>query len=378
MVANHSHGKGHHIIAFYGFRGGPGGVSNVMANLMNAVAQIGLAVDVLLNRTDIPELPILHPSIRLVELGEGGSVRRILHLARYLKREKPSVLLTNREPANRVAVVARMLSRVPTRLVFRVGMAISSALERRSRIKRAMRVAAMRYCYHRADVVVANAEDVARDIHTVTGVARECIHVIDNPTVDERIFTLAGEVPEHPWFSGTGVPVILGVGRLVRQKDFATLISAFVAVRKERPCRLVILGEGRDRPVLEKLIDSFSLGSDVSLPGFVANPFAYMRRADLFVLSSAWEGSPNVLIEALALGTPCISTDCPGGSRDILAGGRYGPLVPVGDVRAMSEAILQTLGKPPDRAVTAAAANRFLAPVCARRYLDAMGCGDRS
>jgi glycosyltransferase involved in cell wall biosynthesis len=148
---------------------------------------------------------------------------------------------------------------------------------------------------------------------------------------------------EHPWF-GPGLPaVILSVGRLTSQKDFCTLIKAFAKVRQTNPSRLLILGDGEDRSALETLVDQLGLREDVSLPGFVANPYPYMTRADVFVLSSRWEGLPGVLIEALYCGAPLVSTDCPSGPREILADGKYGKLVPVGNMDRLAQAIEATL-----------------------------------
>jgi glycosyltransferase involved in cell wall biosynthesis len=360
-------------IAFYGFRGGAGGLSHVMLNLINALAAQGRRVDLLLNATNIPELAGLHADVRVVELGQAGTPGRIRLLSRYLKRERPYALLCNREPANRIATVARMVSDVPVLLVFRVGMAISVALGRRHLIKRALRRAGMRYCYPRADVIIANAHAVARDIEVILRIPRERITVLANPTVSDEMFDQAREEPGHPWFDDGGPPVMIGVGRLMRQKDFVTLIRAFAQVRRTRPCRLVILGEGKERAALERLIAEHGLDGDVALPGFVANPFAHMARATLFVMSSAWEGSPNVLIQALALGIPSVATDCPGGNREILADGRFGPLVPVGDVDAMAVAMTSVLDRPLPAEVLREAVAPFRVSTAVAAYLAAMG-----
>ncbi len=343
-----------------------------MLNLMHGVLDHGVAVDLLLNNTDIPELSDVRPGIRVVELGRVDGLRRVPALVRYLNRERPSALLVNREPANRTATMARALSKTPTRVAVRVGMAISIALKRRSFIKRWMRRRGIVYCYRRADCIIANATDVAEDIESVTGIPLDRIHVINNPTVAPELFQQAEEPVEHPWFAPGAPPVVLGVGRLARQKDFPTLLRAFARVRARRECRLVILGEGKERAALEALTAELGVGEDADFPGYAANPFAYMSRASLFVLSSAWEGSPNVLIQAQALGLPSVATDCRGGSRHILADGRYGPLAPVGDADALSREMLRTLDDPPDKAFIQTAADRFRADACARQYLRAM------
>jgi glycosyltransferase involved in cell wall biosynthesis len=140
--------------------------------------------------------------------------------------------------------------------------------------------------------------------------------------------------------------VILGAGRLTAQKDFPTLIRAFALARAAQPMRLILLGEGELREPLRALAADLGIAAQVDLPGFVENPYAFMSRAHVFVLSSAWEGFGLVLVEAMACGTPVVSTDCPAGPAEILMGGRFGRLVPVGDAGAMAEAIRATLADP--------------------------------
>jgi glycosyltransferase involved in cell wall biosynthesis len=360
-------------IAFYGFRGGAGGLSHVMLNLINAVSELGVRVDILLHRTDIPELEYLHPSVRTVTLGQRGGVRKVFSLMSYLRVSRPDAILVNREPATRTATMAKILTGSRVKVVIRVGMAISSALERRGAVKRFLRRAGIVYCYRRAQVIIANASKVADDIVAVTALPREAVTVLDNPTVTSDILQLSAMPSGHPWLDEAGPPIILGVGRLVRQKDFHTLIAAFAKVRRQRNCRLVLLGEGKDRQKLESFAQKLGVASDVAMPGFVTNPFAYMKRASVFVLSSAWEGSPNVLIQAMAIGTPSVSTDCPGGSHEILGAGRYGPLVPVGDDGALANGIVQCLENPIPAEKLQAAVHRFRADKCAKDYLAVMG-----
>jgi glycosyltransferase involved in cell wall biosynthesis len=197
--------------------------------------------------------------------------------------------------------------------------------------------------YPWADAIVANSRGVAEDLMKLTGLPRDKIQVIYNPVVTPELFAKAEEPLDHPWFRPGEPPVILGVGRLTQQKDFPTLIRAFALVRKERPARLMILGEGEERPKLEALVRELRLEEDVALPGFVENPYKYMKRAAVFVLSSKWEGLPTVLIEALALGTQVIATNCPSGLEEVLEGGRWGRLVSVGDFAGLAQAILDRL-----------------------------------
>jgi len=191
--------------------------------------------------------------------------------------------------------------------------------------------------------VVAVSRGVQRDLLRYTRVSAERVVLIYNPSYTNRLLELREQPVEHPWFALGEPPVVLGVGRFYPQKDFSTLIKAFALVRAQRPARLVILGEGPLRPQLEALAQQLGVADQVSMPGFVENPFAYMRRAAVFVLPSQYEGLPNVLIQAMACGCPVVSTNCPSGPEDILDNGKYGHLVPVGDVEAIANAILRVL-----------------------------------
>jgi glycosyltransferase involved in cell wall biosynthesis len=178
---------------------------------------------------------------------------------------------------------------------------------------------------------------------------------------------------EHPWLAKDAPPVVLGVGRLTEQKDFPTLLCAFTEVAKQRDARLIILGEGQLREALREQARQLGIADKVAFPGFTDNPWAWMRRSAVFVLSSRWEGSPNTLTEALALGTPVVSTDCPSGPRELLSGGDIAPLVPMGDITALSEAILSTLSNPPEAATLVNAVKDYHQDVSAKGYLDALG-----
>ncbi len=362
-------------VAFYGFRGGRGGLSHVMLNLMNEMAGQGLNVHILLNNPEIPELKQLHPAVKKVLLGDAGGPGRIFSLAAWLKERGPDVLFSNREPANRTSVIAKMISGSRTKVAFRVGMPMKRALQRRNLVKRWLRQSYIRFSYNRADVIIANAKGVAEDIAVVTGLPLTRINVLPNPTVSRLLFEKAGEDIDHPWLERGQPPVIMGVGRLARQKDFPTLIKAFSMVKKQTQTRLMILGEGKERAALQDLIDSLGLTDSVELYGYCPNPFALLKRAALFVLSSAWEGLPNVLIEAMALGVPVVATDCRSGPAEILDKGRYGRLVPVGNAEEMAGAILAALSDPPAREVLQRAAGRYEASRCTLAYIKALGLG---
>jgi glycosyltransferase involved in cell wall biosynthesis len=224
-----------------------------------------------------------------------------------------------------------------------------------------------------ADGIIAVSQGVAADIKHQFGIPTEKIAVIPNPTVTPEIHRLAALPVEHPWLKQKRLPVILSVGRFSKAKDYPTLIRAFAMLRKQLPCKLILLGEGRKREKLLGLAASLNVSEDIDLPGFDPNPYAYLRQADLFVLSSQREGSPNALIEALAVGIPVVSTDCNSGPSEILRNGKYGPLVTVGDAQSLAHAMGQTLTDPPSRDFLRQAVAPYQYDLSACRYLHTFG-----
>jgi len=360
-------------LAVFASFSGEGGVERMVLNLIEGFAGRGVAVDLIAIRAESAHLDVLPAGVRLVDLGVRHSALAALPLARHLRRERPAALLAAKDRAIRAAVAARALAGVPCRIVGRLGTNLSAALEGRAGIARWSRVAPMRRFYAGVDHVVCVSEGVMADTARLTGLPASRLSVVRNPVVTPRLATLAVERVDHPWMEDDAVPLVLGAGRLTEQKDFPTLVRAFARLRAERPARLAILGEGRARARLEQLAAELGVARDVALPGFTPNPYAWMARARLFVLSSAWEGSPNVLTEALALGVPSVATDCPSGPREILAGGRWGPLVPVGDDAALARAMAETLDAPLPADRLRAAVAAYARDAAAAAYLDLLG-----
>lgn len=354
---------------------GEGGVERMVLNLVEGFAARGLLVDLLAIRADSAHLGALPAGVRLLDLGVRHSGLAILPLARYLRQHQPAALLVAKDRAIRAAVVARGLAGSRVRIVGRLGTNLSAALEGRAGLARWARTAPMRLFYPRVEHVVCVSQGVLEDTRALTGLPAERLSVIRNPVVTPRLEALAAEAVDHPWAADAAVPLILGAGRLTEQKDFPTLVRAFARLRAERPARLVILGEGRQRGALEALAGELGVAADLVLPGFAPNPYAWMSRARLFVLSSAWEGSPNVLTEALALGVPSVATDCPSGPREILAGGRWGPLVAVGDDVALARAMAATLDAPQPPEALRAAVAEYTRDAAVAAYLRVLGLG---
>jgi glycosyltransferase involved in cell wall biosynthesis len=358
------------IALFLSFSG-KGGVERMMRNLAGGMAAAGHRVDLLTVKAAGPfaagDLPA---GVRRVDLGTAHTLSSLPALARYLRSERPAALLAAKDRANRVAILARRMAGVPTRVVVRMGTTVSASLAEGGRLKRWAWFLAMRRIYPYADGIVAVSSGVAADMVRITGLPPERFTVIPNPVISPALFEMAAAPPDHPWLSEKRLPVVLGVGRLTRQKDFPTLIEAFARIQTAIPSRLVLLGEGRDRKDLEGLAVRLGVADSVDLPGFVDNPYAYLGRADLFVLSSVWEGSPNVLTEAMGLGVPVVAADCPSGPREVLDGGRIAPLVPMGDPAAMADAMAAVLAKPPERSVLQGAVSAFTVDESARAYLE--------
>ena len=319
-----------------------GGAEHTTLKLAQGLARQGNAVDLVLAQAKGPYLEQVPESVRVVDLKAPRLLISLPALVRYLQRERPQAMLAVMNHTNLIALWAKRFANVNTRMVVSERNTLAPRVAEKIRPSDRGLVWLIKHYYRWADAIVAVSESVADDLSHI-GLPRDRIQVIYNPVITPELLKLAPAPVQHPWFQPDQPPVILAVGRLKPQKDFSTLLRAFAQVRKVHPARLLILGEGPKRKDLEALVTELGLTSDVSLPGFVINPYAYMTQASLFVLPSRWEGLPGVLIEALYCGTPLIATDCPGGSRDILNQGQYGQLVPVGDVPALSQAMLTAL-----------------------------------
>jgi glycosyltransferase involved in cell wall biosynthesis len=363
-------------IACFFSTSGHSGVDRAAKHLIPALARRGYRVDLLKVRRHGPHLDAIPDGVTVVDLGSRHTYACVPALVRYLRRERPAVMLSDKDRVNRTALlaglIARRLAGVPTRLVFSSGTTISIDLATRGALERWVQRNSMGRLYPFADQVIVTSAGVADDMARYTGLARERIRVVPSPVVPASLFTEALARPDHPWLGRSDVPLILGAGELCGRKDFETLLRAFALVRAQRPCRLMILGQGRARERLLALAAELGVAEDVGLPGFVPEPYAFMAHADLFAFTSRWEGLGFVIIEALAVGTPVVATNCPSGPREILQDGRIGHLVPVGDDAALAAAMLQTLEAPPPEALLRDAARPYEIEASTDAYLDAM------
>ena len=327
-----------------------GGAERAMVNLTKGLIEQGVAVDLLLGKDGgNAYLDSIDPRVQIVRLNYKRTLFSIPSIVKYLKAEQPAAIISAADYTNIAITIAKRLSAVPSKVMiceqntpsyFRGSYTIDRQLIRR------LNPILIRLFYPLADQIIAVSQGVAADLAKISGISESRIQVVHNPIVTPDILQKSNSPVEHEWFTPGSPPVILGIGRLSLQKDFATLIKAFGLVQKQRPANLLILGEGEQRSTLEALIQKLGVESSVQLAGFVDNPFAYLKKAEVFVLSSESEGLPSVLIEALSVGTSVVSTDCPCGPSEILEQGRYGKLVPVGDVNALAQSILSVLSTP--------------------------------
>jgi glycosyltransferase involved in cell wall biosynthesis len=346
-----------------------GGAERVALLLAQGMARSGHSVDLVLMIASGAYINQIPDGVRLINLNCSRLWTSTAALVRYLRRERPNALIGFMPLANGIAGWAKLASRVPTKLIFTEHNVVSLVFGDVDLRRYWALQFPIRFMYRFADRIVAVSNGVADGLRKLPGVISKNVHVIYNPAYMPAIEENAHALSEHPWLMDRAIPVLLSVGRLVKQKDFATLIRAFDLVRRVRPARLIILGEDQERQALEQLVADLGLASLVRMPGFVSNPWGWMSRASVFVLSSQHEGFGNVLVEAMACGTPVVSTDCPSGPSEILDNGVYGELVPVGNSGELAAAILRTLDSSVAPEILKHRARQFSEELAVERYL---------
>lgn len=318
-----------------------GGAERITINLAHNFAARGHDVDLVVAGLSGELKDRVSEDVRIVDLGRPRTLTALPSLVAYLRRERPRALLSALGHANVVALWAARFAgfRGPVVVAEHTQLQPSIPLS-----KGALFAFTVRLTYKRAHRVIAVSHGTELSLRKFAGIKADQIEVIYNPVLpDDHIYMRRQTEPRPEQLGVTGTPVFLAIGRLSAEKNFELLLNAFHRVRSRVPARLVILGEGPERPALEHLITSLEMHSDVSLPGFVPDPIPYLEHADAFVMSSDHEALPTAMIEALAIGIPIVSTDCPTGPREVLAGGEFGVLVPPGDASALADAMLMSL-----------------------------------
>lgn len=360
-------------IAIFVATSGHSGVDRTMQNLIPAFARRGYLVDLLKVRKHGPELVTIPPGVRIIDLGTSHVYSSFFALWRYLNNYRPVAMLTDKDRVNRTALLARFVSKSTPKLALSCGTTLSVDLSGRGPFERWMTRHSFGKLYPYADNLLVISKGSADDLADYTGFPRERIEVVPAPVIPAALLTETRPRPAHPWFQPGEPPVILGVGKLAPGKDYMTLIRAFAKVRKAKECRLVIIGKGKQEGELYALAEALGVRNDVDLPGFQPNAYDFMAHAALFVHTSLLEGLGFVIIEALAVGTPVVATDCPSGPREILQEGKYGPLVPVRDHERLAEAMLATLNHPHPAEFLKEAAQPYEIERSATAHLAAMG-----
>lgn len=349
-----------------------GGAEKAMLYLAQNFIERGLKVDLLLPRAEGQFLEQVPPEVRLIDLKSRWVPASIPKLVRYLRTNCPQTLLAALHYPAEIAILAKYLARSKTRVIVSEQNTLSFEAKNIKQLSVRLNPLGAKLFYPWADGITAVSQGVAKDLARVAAIPLERIDVIYNPVFYPEIVVKSQETVDHPWLQPGEPPVIVGAGRLHPQKDFPTLIRAFERVRRVQPARLMILGIGPQEAELRALTRELGIDSEVVFPGFVQNPYKYMAQAAVFVLSSAWEGFGNVLVEAMGVGTPIVSTNCPGGPAEVLGHGKYGWLTPVGDSEAVARAILKVLGgevKP----VNSQWLEQFTLETCSQKYLEVLG-----
>lgn len=318
-------------------------------NLANHFSAVGIEVTLLVFRDEGPLRQDVDDGVQILALNthSRNPYRKLAHTLRALN---PDSVLTMYRKANTAVGISRFWYS-DYRLVVREANTIHDIM-RKNPLRRWKNLTKLRLAYRQADGLIANTHHVIEDLEQHGVVPRGQIQYIPNPVHIARISALAAEDPGHPWLADQrSERVLMTSGRLHTQKNQALLLEAFAKAREAHgDLRLIILGEGELRRPLEQQAEGLGIREHVDLPGFVRNPYAWYRAADLFILPSNREGFPNVLVEAMACGTPVIATDCPGESATILEHGRHGKLVAQGDRAQLTAAILDSLENPADDA----------------------------
>jgi glycosyltransferase involved in cell wall biosynthesis len=345
---------------------GGGGTERVAIRLMDAFLRAGHEVDLVLMQREGELLDQVPDGVKLFILGTGRIRGAVRPLIRYFRDRKPHAIQVRMWPLTVAALIARQLSGAKVRIVVSDHAALSKQYGHRPSAFLLLKLTT-RLFYPKADARVVVAKGSADDLARLSGIDRESIDVIYNPVTAPPADLVGTGEAETLWGASSGR--ILSVGNLKQQKNHALLIRSFARLRRRRPAKLMILGEGELRGDLIALAQAEGVAQDVILPGFRSDPWPFYASADLFVLSSDYEGYPNVLVEAMRSGLTVVCTDCESGPREILADGRFGSLVPVGDEAALGDAMERALESPTDPALLRERAEHLSGSATSERYL---------
>ncbi|MCH8549099.1 MAG: glycosyltransferase [Balneolaceae bacterium] len=347
-----------------------GGAQRVVLNLAEGLVGLGIEVDLILVKKKGDLLSQIPAGVRLVNLGKNRTLTSLLSLIKLVRKKRYSALITFMNYVNTSVLLTKPFLPKETKLVITEHNTLSTKLDGGGvKVSQKVKLYLMKILYPKADKMVAVSGGVAENVSLTIGIENQ-FEIIYNPIVNQKLkeITKADNRVAFPW-DHNQEPVIIGVGRLTRQKNFRNLIEAFHIVNRDVPSRLAIFGEGELREDLEILVTQLNLQHRVWMPGFVDNVYDYMKASDLFVLSSSWEGFGNVLVEAMACGVPVISTDCPSGPSEILENGKWGGLAENDNVNSLAETMLRSLSMKQERLLNKRVSD-FDVNKIANKYLD--------
>lgn len=347
---------------------GGGGAERLHIELANQFVSAGYAVDLILFKEEGALIPMTGEQIEIINLNAKQIRNGFFPLIRLFKKNKPNVILAAMWPVTVIAVWAKLISRISATVVLSEHTTFSLSPVYRRKWNRLALPWSMKMSYPFAGAVIGVSRGVVDDLRMLTNSSRTNFVTIYNPAAPDPV-AVSQAKPNFNFWKKTGSKKIIAVGALKDAKDYPTMLLAFERLTQCTDAELLILGEGENRKQIEEQRYSLGLEEKVHLPGFVANPIPFLKSADLFVLSSAWEGFGNVLVEALACGIPVVSTDCKSGPAEILQHGRFGTLVPVGDHERLFEAIKESLGQKYDADTLKARASNFTSKKIGSQYL---------
>jgi glycosyltransferase involved in cell wall biosynthesis len=334
-----------------------GGIQRVITLLANRFAlENNNSVEIILLEKAGVLASNLSSKVKVVELGYVGRTSFFMPkiflpsspLVRYLKLSEFDLVMSFATGPNLVLCWLKLLYRFQFTLILSIHGVFSLLTENRPYILRYLKLISERTLFKQGDACVCVSKGLAKMMEKLDIMPKKRIHVIYNPVISPELLLQLDLPVVHPWFKKNNSPLLISAGRLDKFKGFDHLIRSFYLLRKEYTvdAHLMILGDGPEKFFLESLINDLHIEGNVELLGFVTNPLAYIAKADAFVLASQYEGFGNVIVEAIACGVNVVCTDCRYGPREILEDGKWGRLVPLGDINALTKAIYDTLLHP--------------------------------
>jgi glycosyltransferase involved in cell wall biosynthesis len=330
------------VLSIFLATSGHSGVDRVFRNLIPCFSKNFKHVHLLTIKNHGPDYgSICYKNVTHVEFPTKHTYLALLFLIRHIIEVKPDIIFSDKDKVNRVSLLASILSNNKPEIFFRLGTTVSVNLSSRNFLQKIIQEKSISYLYRYASSIIVPSEGVRDDLFLSYKLKN--VSVAHSPVLNDLLYSQASEAVTHPWFSEQNIPIVIGVGELSARKDFSTLIKAHAIALKKIKIRLVIIGDGAQRDHLLRLSKEIGSADHVDLIGHVKNPYMYMAKSSLFVLTSQWEGMPVVLLEALSLGIPSISSNCPSGPFEVLRGGQIGPLFPVGDFNLLANLMIKQL-----------------------------------